>query len=69
MLEGNGPVRELGAENREPVASAALELAWGVVGVNRVASETLRGVAFIGICVWVSVGVCVCRQVVNVAGE
>lgn len=35
-----------GAANR---GSAALELAWGVAAVNRVASETLRGVAGIGI--------------------
>lgn len=42
---GKGPL-ELGEANRD---SAALELACGVVGVNRVASETLRGVEFIGI--------------------
>ena len=29
--------------------SAGLELAWGVAAVKRVASETLRGAAFIGI--------------------
>lgn len=39
-------LEETGVEN---LGSAILELAWGVVGVNRVASETLRGVAFGGI--------------------
>lgn len=47
---GLRPVGEVGVDRRELLGDVGLEDACGVVGVKRVASETLRGAAVFAIC-------------------